>query len=147
MRLIGVNLEMWGPLRRCSCGEPSTVIILTDKEDKSLPAQDGMNFIFENKLGVDLCGACLRRDFQYEDKKGSLKIVVKPRYKIRSFKLLDKTTKVFSGSDDDKGYLVIDNREHIVVARTGTEFLESLTKLVELANKGHQYGIWCGDEK
>ncbi len=63
MRLYVVDMELWGPLKPCSCGKKSVGIILTDEENERLPEYAGAaatHFIFENKLGTDICRECLK---------------------------------------------------------------------------------------
>ena len=64
MRVFTVNLDEWGPLKRCCCGAESECIILDDSEGSQLPEDSGPNavvFIYQNRLGVDRCVACARQ--------------------------------------------------------------------------------------
>lgn len=70
MRLYIVNMELWGPLKPCSCGEESTGIVLTDAENERLPewrGPDATQYIFQNKLGTDMCTECLRKSYRYTE--------------------------------------------------------------------------------
>jgi len=70
MRLYTVNLELWGPLKACKCGGEYSAALLTDEENGRLPGQGGPEvtlFIFENKLGTDICGSCLRKNYVCND--------------------------------------------------------------------------------
>ena len=64
MRVFTVNLDLWGPLKKCVCGAESECIVLTDSENSQLPEDSGPNAvvaIYRNKLGVDRCIECARQ--------------------------------------------------------------------------------------
>ncbi len=70
MRLYTVNMDLWGPLKPCNCGNKSVGIILTEEENERLPEDSGptaTHYIFANKLGTDICGECLRKNYRFTE--------------------------------------------------------------------------------
>lgn len=66
MRYFTVG-ETWGPLKPCACGKETWATLLTDEENARLPVKYGpgaIQFILDNKLGLDICSECAAKKFE-----------------------------------------------------------------------------------